>query len=148
MWTALTNCLPILANKLEKPLDDFRNKKIFDFGFSDPNRVEIQGKTFTKSGGDWKLDGKTMDSAAVQGLIDQLRDLAATSFATEGFTTPAASITVVSNDGKRTEKAEFSKTADGYVARRGTEPGLYQLDAKAVNDILEASTKVKPAAKK
>ena len=89
-----------------------------------------------------------MDAAAVQGLIDQLRDLAATSFATEGFTTPAASITIVSNDGKRTEKAEFSKTADGYLARRGTEPGLYRLDAKAVNDILEASTKVKPAAKK
>lgn len=137
-----------LGKQVEKPLDDFRNKKIFDFGFSDPNRVEIQGKTFTKSGADWKLDGKTMDAAAVQGLIDQLRDLAATSFATEGFTTPAASITIVSNDGKRTEKAEFSKTADGYLARRGTEPGLYRLDAKAVNDILEASTKVKPAAKK
>ena len=33
-----------LGKQLEKPLDDFRNKKIFDFGFSDPNRVEIQGK--------------------------------------------------------------------------------------------------------
>ena len=137
-----------LGKQVEKSLDDFRNKKIFDFGFSDPNRVEIQGKTFLKSGADWKLDGKTMDAAAVQGLIDQLRDLAATAFATEGFTTPTVSISIVSNDGKRIEKAEFSKTADGYLARRGTEPGLYKLEAKAVNDILEASSKIKPSAKK
>jgi hypothetical protein len=139
-----------LGKQLEKPLDDFRNKKLFDFGFSDPNKFEIQqgstARTFIKSGSDWKMDGKTMDSAAVQGLIDQLRELAATSFVTEGFTNPAASITVVSNDGKRTEKAEFSKIASGYLGRRGTEPGLYQLDAKALNDILEASGKVKQAA--
>jgi hypothetical protein len=94
------------------------------------------------------MDNKTMDSAAVQALIDQLRELAATKFATEGFTTAAASISIVSNDGKRTEKAEFSKTADGYLARRGTEPGLYELTAKSLNDILEASNKVKPAAGK
>jgi len=137
-----------LGKQLEKPLDEFRNKKLFDFGFSDPNRMEIQGKTYAKSGSDWKVDGKVMDAAAVQALIDQLRELAATSFAADGFTTTASSITIVSNDGKRTEKAEFSKTPDGYLARRGAEPGLYRVDAKALNDILEASNKVKPAAKK
>ena len=79
-----------LGKQLEKPLDDFRNKKIFDFGFSDPTRIEIQGKIFTKSGSDWKMDGKTMDSSAVQALIDQLRELTATAFATEGFTTTNA----------------------------------------------------------
>jgi len=139
-----------LGKQLDKSLDDYRNKKLFDFGFSDPNKIEIQQgsatRTFIKSGNDWKLDGKIMDSAAVQAIIDQLRELAATSFATDGFTTPAAAITIVSNDGKRTEKAEFCKTASGYLARRGAEPGLYQLDAKAVNDILEASGKVKQAA--
>jgi hypothetical protein len=141
-----------LGKQLASPLDDFRNKKIFDFGFSDPTKLEVQqasgAKTLTKSGSDWKMDNKTMDSAAVQALIDQLRELAATKFATEGFTTAAASISIVSNDGKRTEKAEFSKTADGYLARRGTEPGLYELTAKSLNDILEASNKVKPAAGK
>jgi hypothetical protein len=141
-----------LGKQLEKPLDDFRNKKLFDFGFSDPNKIEIQQgsatRTFTKSGSDWKLNGKAMDTSAVQGVIDQLRDLSATKFASEGFGAAADSITVVSNDGKRTEKAEFSKTGDGYLARRGSEPGLYQLDAKPVNDILEASNKVKPAAGK
>jgi hypothetical protein len=135
-----------LGKQLEKPLDDFRNKKIFDFGFSDPTKVEIQGKTFVKSGTDWKMDGKLVDSANVQDIIEKLRELAAAKFVDNGFTAPAVSISVVSNEGKRTEKAEFAKDADGYVARRGAEPALYQLDSKSVNDILEASTKVKPAA--
>jgi hypothetical protein len=133
-----------LGKQVEKPLDEFRNKKIFDFGFSDPTKLEIQGKVFTHVGNDWKVDGKVVDGASVQALIEKLRDLSATKFVDIGFTTPAATITVVSNDGKRTEKAEFSKFADGYVARRGSEISLYQLDAKSVDDILEASSKVKP----
>jgi hypothetical protein len=137
-----------LGKELEKPLDEFRNKKIFDFGFSDPTKVEIQGKAFTRSGSDWKMDGKTLDSASVQDVIDKLRDLSATKFVDSGFTTATAAMTVISNDGKRTEKVEFSKDADGYVARRGAESSLYQLDAKGVDDILEASKKVKPAASK
>jgi hypothetical protein len=135
-----------LGKEVEKPLDDFRNKKIFDFGFNDPTKLEIQQSTFVRSGTDWKSNGKTMDAGAVQALIDKLRDLSASKFVTSGFTTTAAAVTVVSNDGKRTEKAEFAKIPEGYLARRGSEPALYQLDAKAVNDILEASSNVKPAA--
>lgn len=134
-----------LGKEIEKSLEDFRNKKIFDFGFSDPTRLEIGGKTFVRSGTDWKLNGKNQDTGSVQSLIDKLRDLSAAKFVTTGFTTPTATVTVVSNDGKRTEKVEFAKTADGYIARRANEPGLYQLDAKAVNDMLEASRAIKPA---
>jgi uncharacterized protein DUF4340 len=137
-----------LGKQVEKPLDEFRNKKIFDFGFSDPTKVEVQGKTFIRSGSDWKVDGKIVESASVQEVIDKLRELTASKFIASGFDSPTASISVVSNDGKRTEKVEFSKDSDGYVARRGAETSLYQLDSKSVNDILEASTKVKPAASK
>jgi hypothetical protein len=140
-----------LGKALDKSLDDFRNKKLFDFGFSDPTKIDIQGasgsKTLVRSGTDWKVDGKTMDPGTVQSFIDKLRDLAATRFATGGFGTPVWTITVVSNDGKRTEKAEFAKTAKGsYVGRREGEPALYELDAKPVNDILEAQDAIKPAA--
>ncbi|HEY3454826.1 MAG TPA: DUF4340 domain-containing protein [Bryobacteraceae bacterium] len=139
-----------LGKEVEKPLEDFRNKKIFDFGFSDPTRLEMQeganSKTYARSGTDWKLNGQNQDTGSVQAWIDKLRDLSATKFVTTGFTSPAATVTVVSNDGKRTEKVEFAKTADGYIARRASEPGLYQLDAKAVNDMLEASRAIKPAA--
>lgn len=137
-----------LGKELEKPLDDFRNKKIFDFGFSDPTKIEVQqgtsDKTYVRSGSDWKLNGQTMDSGSIQAFIDKLRDLASTKFVDSGFTTPEVSITVTSNDGKRVEKAEFAKVSDGYMARRGNEPSLYQLDAKAVNDMLDANKAVKP----
>ena len=139
-----------LGSELEKPLDDFRNKKLFDFGFSDPTKIEIQqgtaDKVYAKSGADWKFNGQTMDPSLVQALIDKLRDLSAEKFVTAGFTTPAFAVAVASNDGKRLEKAEFAKTADGYIARRQNEPALYQLDSKTVNDILEASNSIKPAA--
>jgi hypothetical protein len=135
-----------LGKEIEKSLEDFRNKKIFDFGFSDPTRLEIDGKTIVRSGTDWKLNGQNQDTGSVQAWIDKLRDLSAAKFVTTGFTTPAATVTIVSNDGKRTEKVEFAKTADGYIARRANEPGLYQLDAKGVNDMLEASRAIKPAA--
>ena len=139
-----------LGKELEKPLDSFRNKKIFDFGFSDPAKIEIQqgasDKVYTRSGTDWKLDGRTMDAGSVQALIDKLRDLASTKFLTSGFSTPSLTIAVTWNDGKRTDKAEFAKTNDVYIARRPNEAAEYQLDSKAVNDILEASNAIKPAA--
>ncbi len=139
-----------LGKEVEKPLDDFRNKKIFDFGFSDPTRIEVRegsgNKALTRSGTDWKMSGKTMDPGSVQAFIDKLRDLAATKFVTGGFTTPEITITVTSNEGKRVEKAEFAKNADGYIARRENEAALYQLDAKTVNDLLDASKAIKPSA--
>lgn len=137
---------------LDKSLDDFRNKKIFDFGFSDPTKIDIQSgsgnKLLTRSGTDWKMNEKTMDSGTVQAFLDKLRDLAARKFLNTGFTSPSVTVTVTSNEGKRTEKVEFSKTGDGYIARRENEAAQYQLDAKSVNDILEASSAIKPAAAK
>ncbi len=139
-----------LGKEIGKPLDDFRNKKIYDFGFSDPTRIEVQqgssGKVYIRSGSDWKLNGATVDPGSIQSLIDKLRDIAAAKFVDAGFTAPAATITVTSNDGKRVEKAEFAKTTDSYVARRADEPALYKLDNKAVNDILDSSNAIKRTA--
>jgi hypothetical protein len=139
-----------LGKEMEKPLDDFRNKKIFDFGFSDPTKIEVQqgdtAKVYQKSGQDWKLNGTVMEPQSVQAFIDKLRDLSATKFVDSGFTTPVLTVTVTSNNGKRIEKGEFAKSANGYIARRENEPALYELDAKSVNDILEASKNIKQTA--
>jgi hypothetical protein len=139
-----------VGKAVDKSLDDFRNKKIFDFGFNDPTKIEVQNgaldKVLTRSGTDWKMNGKTMDSGTVQSFIDKVRDLSATKFVTSGFTTPTVTIAITSNDGKRNEKAEFSKMSDGYIARRENESALYQLDAKSVNDILEANNAIRAAA--
>src|ERR1035441_7634731 len=49
-----------LADGVDKGVDDFRNKKVFDFGFSDPSRVEVKGTGYTKAGDKWTANGKTM----------------------------------------------------------------------------------------
>jgi len=131
-----------VGDGLNKSLEDFRNKKVFDFGFSDPTRIEITDagmtKTIEKSGENWTSGGKTMDSISVQNLIDKLRDLAATKFVDSGFTKPALEVTVTSNDGKRTEKVQFAAAGMNFLGRRENESSLYQVDFNAVQGLREA----------
>jgi hypothetical protein len=138
-----------IGDGLNKSLEDFRNKKVFDFGFNDPNRIEIkdggQSKVIEKSGENWTSGGKTMDSISVQNLIDKLRDLAATKFTDSGFTTPILELTVVSNDGKRTEKVEIAAAGSNFLARRENDSSLYELDAMAVKGLRDAAAGVQPA---
>jgi hypothetical protein len=141
---------PELGAGVDKALDDFRNKKLFDFGFNDPNKVEmhVNGKaySFQKGGDDWFSNGKKLDSVSLQSLIDKLRDLSATKFVDTGtLGTPIIDITVVSSNGKLTEKLLIAKQGSDYVAQRENEPALYGLDAKTVDDLSRAAADVKPA---
>ncbi|MCC6591419.1 MAG: DUF4340 domain-containing protein [Bryobacterales bacterium] len=139
-----------LGDGLNKAVDDFRQKKVFDFGWSDPNRIEIDDagkvRTFAKSGDKWTEGAKTLDNISVQNLVDKLRDLQAAKFLDAGYTTPVLKATVVSNDGKRTEKVLISKTGEDYFAIRENEPSVYQLDRKAVEDLKKAAAEVKEPA--
>jgi hypothetical protein len=138
-----------LGTGVDKSLADFRNKKLFDFGFNEPNKIELHanGKTyaFQKSGEKWTSGGKEMDNTSVQSFLDKLRDLSAAGFVDTGFTTPVIDITVTSNDGKRVEKVLLSKSGDKYIAQRENEPSLYELDGKTVDDLVHAAGDVKPA---
>jgi Domain of unknown function (DUF4340) len=138
-----------LGKALDKNLDDFRNKKLFDFGYDDPSKVEIHDGTkayfLTKGGQDWwSADSKKMESSSVQSLIDKIRELSAGKFVDSGFTAPAVEITVASNDGKRVEKILISKSGDNYIAKRDNEPALYQLDSSSVADLQKVAADVKP----
>ena len=139
-----------LGTSLDKSLDDFRNKKLFDFGFDDVSAVEMHdgSKTYSlvKGGSDWWSNGKKMDAMSAQAFIDKLRDLAATKFPDSGFTTPAITIKVTSNGGKRVENISIAKSGANYIARREGEPSLYQLDPKAVEELQKSAEGVKPAA--
>ena len=134
---------------LDKDLDSFRNKKIFDFGWNETSKVDLRdgAKTYSlqKSGDKWMSGGKTMDSTSVQNLIDKLRDLQATKFQDAGFTGPAIDISVASNEGKNVEKVSLSKSGANWLAKRENEPTIYQVDAKAVEDIQKAAVDVKEA---
>jgi hypothetical protein len=133
------------GDALDKGLDDFRNKKLFDFGFSDPGKIELKGATYTKSGDKWMSGAKTMDNGSVQSLIDKLRDLAATKFADKSAGDPVWEASVTSNEGKKVEKVTIRKQGSEYFAQREGEPSIYELDAKAVDDLQAAASAVKEA---
>jgi len=139
-----------LGKELGKNLDDFRNKKVFDFGYDDPSKVELHdgAKAYflTKGGQDWwSADSKKMESSSVQALVDKVRELSASKFVDSGFTSPTLEVTVTSNDGKRVEKVLISKSGDIYIAKRDNEPALYQLDPSSVADLQKVAADVKPA---
>ena len=144
-----------VGDSLNKGLDDFRNKKLFDFGFSDPTRLEIVNDgspTYTKTGDKWMSGSKTMDNSTVQTLIDRLRDLAADKFADQGAGPAVFEATVTSNSGKRVEKVTITAQGERYFAQRGGDSSIYELSAKSVADVREAARGVKeqapPAARK
>jgi Domain of unknown function (DUF4340) len=140
-----------LGQALDKNLDDFRNKKLFDLGSDDPNKIEIRdgNKSYflTRSGQYWwSGSAKKMDPGAVQDLIDKIRDLSASKFVDTGLTfAPSIDLTVTSNDGKRVEKVGMAKLGDNYIAMRENDSTLYQIDAKAIDDLKKSAEDVKPA---
>lgn len=138
-----------VGTALNKGLDDFRNKKLFDFGYDEPNKVELhdgdKAYYLTKGGQDWwGLDGKKMDAMSAQSLIDKLRALSAKKFVDSGFTTPSIDVTVTSNDNKRFEHVLISQSGDRWIAKRENEPSLYELDASSVTDLQKAAADLKP----
>ncbi len=134
-----------LGTGLDKGLDDFRNKKLFDFGFSDPTKISVNTVTYTKSGDKWLSGSKPIDTTSLQGFIDKLRDLSATKFVESGFTTPISDITVTAKDGKLVDKVQISKTGNDYFAKRENDPVTYRIEQKAGDDLMKAAKDVKEA---
>jgi hypothetical protein len=136
-----------LGDLATKTVDDFRNKKLFDFGFTDPTKVEVGTYSFTKNGSDasakWMSGSTQMDSNSVQSVVDKLRDLAATKFPEAGGGDAFLAIAVTSGDSKKTEKVNITKKADNFFAVREGEPGIYQVDGKLIDEIQKAAASVK-----
>lgn len=150
--SAVTGVYKVLASvgtSMDKGLDDFRNKKLFDFGWADPEKIEIHDgakSTFlTRSGSDWWSNGVKMDEANMSTLVADLRDLTATKFPDNGFKAPSIELTVTSDSGKRLERVQIAKGGDDYVAKRENEPALYELSATGVKDLQDAAAGLKPA---
>ena len=74
---------------MEKDADSFRNKKLFDFNFNDPSKIEINGAAYSKSGSSqdskWTGPSGQIDSGGIQSVIDKLRDLSAAQPANQFF---------------------------------------------------------------
>jgi hypothetical protein len=140
-----------LGTALDKSLDDFRNKKLFDLGSEDLNKIEIHdgSKTYflTRSGEDWwSGSAKKMDPGSVQDLVDKIRDLSASKFVDTGVgAATSIDLTVTSNDGKRVEKVAIAKLGDNYIAKRENDSTLYQIDSKTIDDLKRSAENIKPA---
>jgi hypothetical protein len=137
-------------SSLNKSLNDLRDKKLFEFGFNEPNKIELhtgsQSWNLTRSGHDWSSNGKKVDASGVESLVSKLRDLSATNFVSSGFVHPDIKATVTSDDGKQVEEVSISKSGNNSVAKREGEPTLYQLASGAAEDLPKSAADIKPAA--
>jgi len=139
-----------LGDAVDKNTEDFREKRVFDVAESTPDKVEFhdgpKAYYLTRSGEDWwSGDGKKMDAVTVEDFLRPIRSMSATKFATSAFSSPAMTLTVTYQDGKRVEKADIVKNGDAYSAKREDGPTLYQLDAKSVEDLQKGASGLKPA---
>lgn len=140
-----------LGEALDKKLDDFRDKNLFDFGYTDPDKIELHdganAQYITKGGRDWfGGDGKKLDTRSVVAVLGKLRAMQASKFVDSGFASPELMIFVTSGGGKNVEKVSISKAGDGYIAKRENDSSLYALPSSTVDDLRKAFADLKPAA--
>jgi hypothetical protein len=127
-----------------KSADDYRNKKLFDFGFNDPTKLDVNGISYQKSGDKWMSGSTQYDAGSLQGLIDKLRDLSATKFSDKMAGSQVLTIGITSGEKHRSEKVTINKDGVAYDAQRENEPAVYVLDAKSVDDLQKAISAIKP----
>jgi len=137
-----------LGDALSKSADDYRNKKLFDFGFNDPTKLEINGTTYQKSGDKWTSGSQTYEAGSIQTTIDKLRDLSATRFIDKMGGAQVMTLGITSGDNHRHEKVTINKDGDMYDAQREGEPSVYVIDQTAYNELQKAIAGIKVAAAK
>jgi|GEM_PF-666438 len=139
-----------LGKDVAQTLDEFREKRVFDFAADDPDKVEMHDgpKAYyvTHGGQDWwSGDGKKLDDMGVENFLRVIRTLTATKFAPSGFSNPEITITAISKGGKRVEKVAIAKAGKNYIAKRTDGPMLYELDPARIDDLRKFATALKPA---
>ena len=143
-----------MAEGLDKPLEDFRNKKLFDFGFKEVAALDLRlGDTrlrVEKKDDKWVLSSegdRELDSEKVQTAIDSLRSLAATSFPSDeaadqakyGLDQPAIEAEATVAEDESSEKVLISTVSNDrvYAAREG-QPTTYEVEKSAAEEIQRA----------
>jgi hypothetical protein len=139
-----------VGTAMDKGVDDFRNKKLFDFGFTDPSKLDLGGKLYEKNGDKWFTGSTQVDSSSIQAVVDKLRDLAATKFPDKVAGSPVLSLAVTWGDKSKVDKVAINKSdarsgAD-YIAAREGDPAAYGLDSKSFDDLQQAIAGIKPQA--
>lgn len=145
-----------VAMELQKKVDDFRRKELFDFRPFNTTRFEItRGKDVraferVKGTGENAVDtwkqvapaAKTVDSSNLEGALLDFSNLRADSFvaasgAATGHNNPAAVIVVKFDDGKKEERVVIGTTGSGVFATRTDQPGALKVEAGRYEDALK-----------
>jgi Domain of unknown function (DUF4340) len=139
-----------LGESVSGNLEDFREKRLFDFAADNPDKIELRdgAKAYflTRTDEDWwSGDGKKLDPLSADGLLRSIRKLTASKFAGAGYGKPDITLVVTSNDGKRVEKIAISKSGKDYIAKREDGAMLYDLPAADVGDMTKSAADLKPA---
>ena len=145
-----------LVTDLEKPAFDYRKKDVFDFRPFNATRLEVTRDNVTsvyervKGPGEnatdkWQLTAPTkkdVDTAKFEAALAQLSGLRAASFSdtvpSAALKTPAAIVTVKSDEGKKEERVTFGKSGSDTFAARSGESGAATIEASAFDNALKA----------
>ncbi len=145
-----------LATELEKPALDYRKKDIFDFRSFNATRIELTRDNVTsvyekvKGTGEnapdkWQLTAPTkkdLDTTKFEAALTQISGLRAESFADTvpptALKTPAAIVTVKSDEGKKEERVTFGKSASDTFAVKSGESGAAKVEPSAFDNALKA----------
>jgi hypothetical protein len=137
-----------LESYLKKGLEEFRNKRLFDFGFSDvfTLRYESGGRTLhlTKPNEQWQLDGKSTDSAKANKLLDELRAATATLWVEGPAPGDLAANVEVETAGGSKDRVQFRRQGGECFAVRAGESGYYKLPESILKDIEAAASEIQP----
>ena len=145
-----------VAMELQKKVDDFRRKEVFDFRPFNTTRFEITRGTDiraferVKGTGENAVDtwkqvlpaAKTVDSSNLEGALLDFSNLRAESFvpaagAATGHTNPAATIVVKFDDGKKEERVVIGTAGTSVFATRADQPGALKVEAAKYQDALK-----------
>jgi hypothetical protein len=127
----------------DRDVDSYRNKKLFEFGFADPTKIEIDGAAYQKSGDKWTGPKGQYDPGSIQAVIDKLRDLSASKFAPKLEGTLSLNFVVTSGDKNKVEKVILNKAGADYDAQREGDPAVYVVDAASYGDLQKAIAGIK-----
>jgi hypothetical protein len=136
-----------VAMELQKKVNDFRRKDVFDFRPFNTTRFEItRGKDTraferVKGTGENAVDtwkqvapaDKNVDSSNLEGALLDFSNLRAENFvptagAATGHNTPTAVIVVKFEDGKKEERVTFGTVGSGVFATRADQPGALKIE--------------------
>ncbi|MCC6263707.1 MAG: DUF4340 domain-containing protein [Bryobacterales bacterium] len=135
-----------IGNFLKKPLEEFRNLKLLGFGFSDVFTLRYQSNALALNlahpNEQWERDGKPVDAAKVNKLLDELRAATATAFVDADAPGKAEITVTLETAGGTKEQIEFGVAGAERFAVRVGERGYYKCPESVLADLEKAASEV------